>query len=364
MLEKGKISCTQTVFLLANLVGATAIIFLPAITSQDAGRDSWLAPVISTLPGIYLALVIGALGKRFPGRTLIQYLQSVLSAWPGKAAGLFYLFFFLHTNGIIIREFGELLVSLVMPNTPLIVFHSVILLLCAWAIRGGLEVLARVLAVTWPFLVFLFVASVLLAFNEMDFSYLLPVLENGIPPVLKSSLAPTAWRGEIIVLAMFLPFLTNPGKGKRCALISVFLIGIILTADAIANTVVFGPSTARLTFPTFSLIRMVSVSNFLERIESVIVALWVIGMFSKISLFYYVTVLGTAQLFNLKDYRPLVFPMGVLLAALSIQVAANAGELVDYITKPFPPFAYVFEYIIPTILLAISYFQKPQNLKT
>jgi hypothetical protein len=40
MLEKGKISCTQTVFLLANLVGVTAIIFLPAITSRDAGRDA------------------------------------------------------------------------------------------------------------------------------------------------------------------------------------------------------------------------------------------------------------------------------------------------------------------------------------
>ncbi|MFZ5631568.1 MAG: GerAB/ArcD/ProY family transporter [Bacillota bacterium] len=354
MLERGKISCTQTVFLLITLVGSTAVVFLPAISARIAGRDAWLTPLLATAPGIYLALVISALGRRFPGQTLIQYLQSVLGSWPGKITGLFYLFFFLHTNGVIIREFSELMVTMVMPRTPPVVFHVTILLLCAWAVRGGLEVLARTVEVIFPLMLFIFAAAVLLTVKDMHLENLLPVLENGFKPVIRASLDPIGWRGEIILLAMFLPCLDRPGEGGRCAVAAVVIIGIILVFDAVANTAVFGPAVGRMTFPTFSLIRQVSIANFLERIESVHVAIWVLGMFGKIALFYYAAVLGAAQLANLKDYRPLVLPVGVILAALATLVAANSQEVVEYIVRGWPPFSFVFEYIIPTILLALA----------
>lgn len=354
MIEPGKISCNQTVFMLINLVGATAVVFLPGLTAGIAGRDSWMTPLVATLPGIYLALVIAALGRRFPGRTLTQYLQEVLGTWPGKLVGLFYVFFFLHTNGVIVREFGELMVAVIMPRTPLLVFHGVILLLCAWAVRGGLEVLARVTEFTLPAVLAVFILMILLTAQDMNFENLFPVLEKGFKPVVLASLDPIGWRGEIIIFAMFLPYLASPEKGGRCAIIAVVAIGLILTADSVINNAVLGPSVARLTFPTFSLVREVSVANFLERIESVMVAIWVIGMFAKIGLFYYAAVLGTAQVAGLKDYRPVVLPLGVILAALSFQAGDSAQELVAYILHGFPPFAYIFEYIIPTLLLAVA----------
>ncbi|KJS15620.1 MAG: hypothetical protein VR69_12555 [Peptococcaceae bacterium BRH_c4b] len=359
MLEQGKISCAQAFYLLVNMVSSTAALFLPAIVTREAGRDAWLAPVLATIPGIYLALVIGALGKRFPGQTLIQYLQSALGTWPGRLAGVLYIFYFLHTNAIIIREFGELMVGLVLPGTPLPVMHGVMLLLCAWAIRGGLEVLARTLELTVPLIIFLYSTIIILTANQMNFYNLAPVLENGILPVIRGSLAPAGWWGEIILLAMFLPYLTKPGEGRRCAILAVVAIGLILTYGAVANILVFGSATvSRMTFPTFSLIREISLAGFLERIESLAVAIWVIGLFGKIALFYYAAVLGAAQLANLRTYRPLVLPVGVLLVALSILVVPSSVELVAHIAKVWPPFAYVFEYLIPTVLLGLAAVKK------
>ncbi|KJS00997.1 MAG: hypothetical protein VR68_05965 [Peptococcaceae bacterium BRH_c4a] len=360
-MEPGKISCSQLFYMIINLVTATAIVFLPGLTAVEAGRDSWIAPLLATFPGIYLALIIATLGKRFPGQTLIQYLQSILGAWPGKIFGVFYIFFFLHTNGVIVREFGELMVGLIMPRTPLIVFHAILLFLCAWAIRGGLEIPARIIEFTLPAIIIVFMIMLLLTAQEMDIKNLLPVLENGIKPVIRSSLDPIGWRGEIILLAMFLPFLERPGEGGRCAIWAVIVIGIILSFDAMINTAVLGTAVSHLTFPTFSLVRMVSVGNFLERIESVMVAIWIIGLFGKITWFYYAVVLGSAQLLNLKDYRPLVLPLGVLLAALSIRVAGNVPEVAGYIIEGFPPFAFLFEYIIPTVLLAVAWARGLKN---
>lgn len=354
MLERGRISCIQTVYMLINLVAATSVIFLPGITAAAGGRDAWLAPLLAIAPGTYLAFVIYSLGKRFPGLTLIEYLQVVLGAWAGKLAGILYIFFFIHTNAVIIREFGELLVSLVLPLTPLAVMQGIIVLLCAWAIRGGLEIQARVMEFSFPFLLFLFMAAILLAANEFHPGNLLPVLENGFKPVVRASLDPVGWKGEIILLAMILPFMARPDRGGRCAYIAVTAIGIILAFDALANTAVFGSTVAHLTFPTFSLVRMVHIADFIERIESVLVAIWVISMFGKVSLFYYSTVIGIAQLAKLGDYKPLVLPVGVLLTALSLMVVGSSSELLAYITKGFYPFAYIFEFIIPTVLLAVA----------
>lgn len=354
MLERGKISYTQTFYLLVNLVSATAVIYLPAISAQAAGRDAWMSPVVSTLPGVYLALVLVYLGRKYPGQTLIQYLQTTLGTWPGKIIGLGYIFFFLYSNAFVLREFGELMVSLVMPQTPLLVFHVLLILLCAWAIRGGLEILARTIELTYPFLLFLFFIVVILTVNQMNLLNLAPVLEDGIMPVLRSAIAPTGWRGEIILLAMFLPFLARQERAGSCAVMSVVFVGLILAAVALANTAVLGDTVARLNFPTFALIKEVSMGNFIEHIESVFLAIGVISIYGKIALFYYATVLGAAQLANLKDYRPLVFPIGVLLAVLSIQVVENSLQLVHFLSFIWPFLAYVFEYLIPTIILGAA----------
>ena len=351
MLENGKISNFQTILLLVNLITATAVMFVPSIATSIAGRDSWLTPLIAVLPGIYQALIIGSLGKRFPGQTLIQYLQTVFYTWPGRVLGLFYLFFFLHTNAIIIREFGELITTTIMPRTPLVIFNVVILLLCAYAIRGGLEVLARVIEISIPFIIIVVLVLVALTANNANFNNLLPILEKGISPVVKASLVPIAWQGEIILLAMFLPYLAKPEQGKYCAIIAQLLIGFLVSANIIAILAVLGPNhVAKLVFSTYSLIRDYSIG----RSDPFVIILWVTSLFGKIALFYYVTAIGTAQLFNLKDYRILVFPLGVLLATLSIFVVENIINIVEYMSKSFPPFAYVFEYIIPTIILVVA----------
>ena len=351
MLENGKISGFQTILLLINLVTATAVMFVPSIATNIAGRDAWLAPLIATLPGIYQALIIGSLGKKFPGQTLIQYLQTVFYTWPGKTLGLLYLFFFLHTNAIIVREFGELITATIMPQTPQMVFNVAILLLCAYAIRGGLEVLARTIEIAIPFIIIIVVVLVALTAKDADLKNLLPILENGLLPVVNASLITFAWQGEIILLAMFLPYLAKPEQGKRYAIIAQLLIGFLVSVDVIAMIAVLSSNqAATLSFPTYSLIRDYSIG----RSDAFVIIIWVTSLFGKIALFYYVTAIGTAQLFNLKDYRILVLPLGILLAALSILVVGNNVELSEYISKSFPPFAYVFEYIIPTIILVVA----------
>jgi spore germination protein KB len=274
------------------------------------------------------------------------------------AVGVLYLFFLIHTNGVIIRESSQLMATMILPKTPEIVLNMIMVLLCALAIRGGLEVLARTVEFFFPGLLIVFFIAILMTAPDMHLKNLFPVLENGFLPVLRSSVDPVVWRGEVVIFAVFLPYLAKPSNAGRCGYVAVFVIGTILTLDALANTAVFGPMVETMTFSTFSLIRQVSAASSVERLDVVMVVVWIMGTYGKIALFYYAAVLGTAQLAHLGDYRPLVWPMGVLLVALSAQTANNALELVEYIIKPFPYFAGIFEFLLPTALLLTALVKK------
>lgn len=353
MLEKGKISSVVLVFLLIDLVGATAVVFLPALTAKFAGRDAWLVPAISTIPGIFVILLITELGRRFPGKTIIEYLQIILGNWPGKAVAVLYIFFFIHTNGVIIREFGELITTMMMPRTPLLVLHTTFVLLAAYAVRSGLEVIGRLWEFTFPWVFILYVFLLLFSFQKAEFHRLLPVLENGFKPVLQGSITPSAWRGEVILLAMFLPYLAEPSKGRRLGIWSVIVLGAILIADAVLNTAIFGPSTERQIFPSFIMIEEFIIGGFF-RADVAIVIIWLVTMLIKIALFYYAAVLGTAQLLNMRDYRPITLPIGIILTALSILSIENSVDIPVYATAGYPPFAYLVEWVIPLAVLLIA----------
>ncbi|MFZ5596159.1 MAG: GerAB/ArcD/ProY family transporter [Bacillota bacterium] len=353
MLERGRISCIQTIYLLTNLVGATAVMYLPALVAKTAGRDFWLVPVLSMLPGLYIVLVVTSLGKRFPGRNIFQCLQDILGKWPGKIMLFLYLLFFFHTNGLIITEFSGLMSSTVMPNTPQLIFSVLVLLVCAQAVWGGLEVLARTFEILAVVIISFLILVLFLAVDDINIQNLFPVMERGVAPVIKASLAPVAWQGEVVLLGAFLPYLSNPDRGFRCAAASVVALMFILMSNAIlVTTVMSAPIVAGTTYPTYEMIRYIGGMEL--RYDAIIIAYWFAGLFGKISLFYYSTVLCGAQLMGLRNYRPLVIPFGAVLAAASMYQVRNSVQLAKYIAGVWPYIAYIFEYVIPTAILALA----------
>ncbi|WP_161486059.1 GerAB/ArcD/ProY family transporter [Desulfotomaculum copahuensis] len=354
-MDKTRISDRQTIFLLVNLVGATALIALPVVASGYAGRDAWMTAVLGTVNGFLVAFLVGALGREFPGQTIVQYAVSILGKIPGKAVGLLYLFFFIQPPAIVVREFGELLAVSMLPTTPQILFAMLIVSVSAYALYYGLEVLARVNELLFPLIIVLFLFILFSVAEHMEPANLLPVMEHGIKPVLLASLGPASWRGEIILLAMFLPMLARPERGARDAVISTLAIGMVLFVAMLVITMVFGASTARLSFSVYELARL---STFVAtRLDAIWMIIWIVGIFAKIGLWYYCAVLGTAQWLNLKDYRILIAPIGVIIVAVSMSQYNTSTDMINFIAGPWISFAYLFEWFIPLILLICSRFK-------
>jgi spore germination protein KB len=140
------------------------------------------------------------------------------------------------------------------------------------------------------------------------------------------------------------------------------LNGFFLVLSILVVIATFGPNVAStFIFATFDAIRMVSLANFLERLDAAMVAIWMLGGVVKVGVFYYAAVLGSAQWLGLKDYRPLVMPVGVILLGLAA-LCPNVVDLLGFISMTWPPYALlIFEAGIPLMLLTVALVRRKQG---
>lgn len=183
---------------------------------------------------------------------------------------------------------------------------------------------------------------------------LFPVLENGFIPPLKGGIVASAWFGDSFILTFLLPFVSESKKtAVKSVIISLLMSTLTLTTVSLTIVFVLGEITDKFLYPFIMVARYISVANFLEHVEAAVMAIWILGMFIKMTLFIYVLALGTSQWLKLNDYRPLVLPIGFSLAFLEVWVAPNLMTLIksftsDHIFGMFP------KYIFPACLFIIA----------
>lgn len=355
MIEGSRISSRQTMWLLITTILSTAILFLPSIVGAEAKQDGWLSAIFATFVGLLVMLVVSTLGLRFPQQTIVEYSEIILGRFLGKIVGLVFIWFFLHMSAIAVREFAEFMVVSFMPQTPLIVFIITFVLLSAFVLRGGIEVIARTNEVFFPVVILLAIIVTILVAKDADFTRLMPVLERGISPVLKGTIIPSGWQGEIVALAFLLPYLNRIHEGRRAGSLSLLIVGFFLVLAEVLTVAVFGAEVAaRTMFPTFDLVRYISIAEFLEHLDPFFMVFWIGSVFIKITLFYYITCLAIAQWLNLRDYKPVTLPVATIISALSVLLFDNITELVNFITKVWGPYALSIQLGIPALLLVVA----------
>ena len=364
MLEEGKISYKQLILLIVISRISINLTYNPHFTAPPENQDVWLSELLSFPITLFLSVPIYLLWKKFPDQTIIQYTQTVAGK-AGKLIGILYVWFFIHFSALSLTQFGSFLSTAVMPETPILFFAVSLILLCTYAARSGIEVISRVSEFCVPIFLIGIMTIVLFLTKDMNLKALTPILEKGTLPVLQGGFTIAARSVETLGLAMLLPYLNDRKKVKTIFLLSFALISLFFVIITISIITAYGFEEAKTrTFPFFSAIKIISVGDFLERIESVHMAIWTMGVFIKVSLYFYLAVLGLGQLFNLKDYKPLVFPIGTVFIPLSILITPSIVELREFTSyKIYTWYALFFTLFIPSLLLLTAVIRKKGEMQ-
>ncbi|MCZ8515649.1 endospore germination permease [Paenibacillus filicis] len=352
MEKKAKISAFQLAMIMYPTIVVTAILLLPSMIAKFAHRDMWLSPIWAASGGVFIVWVCYRLHQLYPGQSMIQYAQHIIGRIPGKAVGVILLLFFLQLNGYIIREFGEFMISLFFPKTPILVVMGSIVLVAAYAVRGGMEVLGRCASVFAPMVLILFLMLLVLLIPNMKPRNWLPCLENGIQPTLIGAIVPMGgWFGEFCLVSFLFPALKEGERGFKWSLLTVLFVTLTMVITNLATLSIYGNLMESIHFPVILASRYVQLADFIEHVESLVMAIWILGVFVKVSMFLYAAVVGTAEWLNLSDYRLLVLPVALICLPLSVWLAPNLQGL-SYAISTSGTFYYAtVQYLIPTVLL-------------
>ncbi|MFZ5814641.1 MAG: GerAB/ArcD/ProY family transporter [Bacillota bacterium] len=354
MLRREQIDGRQLVSLLLGFLLGTSLV-LP--TGHQAERDAWLAVLIGGGAGVVAGAAYARLSQAFPGQSLVGYSRRLLGRWVGGLIGLLYIWYALHLGSLVLRNIGDLVVTTILMRTPIIAPLVMMMALTAYAIRHGLETLARTSQVIVGLVLLQVASTFVFLVEEMRLERLLPVLDQGLAPVLKGGWDVFAFPfGETVLFGFVLQHL-RPGTAVRRPFLVALTVGVlVLGLITVRNVSVSGAHVlGAVRFPSTGVIQRIEIGDILTRLEPGFIATWILTGFLKLSLCLYAATGGIAEWWGLSEYRPLVMPIGALMVALSILVYPNVTEMVDFATTIWPVYSFPFQVLIPLVLVVATW---------
>jgi spore germination protein KB len=346
-----KISNLQFSLLMFSFLYGSSIIINPA---TGAGRDAWLAVIISWSGGLGLITIYIGLSRLNPGQNLIQILLNHFGKYAGGFIAIMYIWYFTHLAALVTRNFGEFMVATTYPLTPMPVIIISLILLIIYGLRSGLEVIARVGGeLLVPIIPIPLIIALIALLPKYDFSSILPVLEHGVKPMINAAFGTLIFPfGETVVFLMIIPHLNKQEKIYKYSYLVFTIICLIFLNNIIRDLSILGPGLFKRAYYTPYIIAQLIPNLSFEPLRAINLF---IGVALKTALCLFAAASGLIQLFKLTNYKMIASALTVFTAVLAVWIYRNPMEMFSWAVKIWPVYSVPFQIIIPFILLVISW---------
>lgn len=360
-MEKNIITNRQLMIATAGFVYGIAPLRTPSGVTALAGRDSWISAILAGIAGLAFIWLYTTLGELYQGKTLIESILLVFGKVVGSIICIFYIFNALIIAAQVVWHVGDFLTTVYVPEGSFYTINLVFVAVAVIALLYGLEALARSNEIIFIIIFFLFIFSMVLVLTKIKPYNLLPIMENGVLPVIKGSIPIFGYAiWPLIFINMIYPAnIQNIKKAKR-SIYKGYLIGMfIVFVSIIMSVLVFGSNnTANLRFPLFWLTKEINVGTIFSRIEAVMLFIWLTSNYASALLFYYSCVKGLSQLLNIENHKRLIIPMGILIAAISEFLFRSVPQQIMWALQVWIPASAVLGFILPIIILVAALIRK------
>ncbi|WP_238649805.1 GerAB/ArcD/ProY family transporter [Paenibacillus piscarius] len=335
---------------------------------MGAGRDAWISILIGCAAGLVMFTGYAYLYRKHPGLPFTAYTRKLLGKYIGTPVALSYIVLYLNLAGRDLRDGSSMLAMATMHNTPLFILSTLMLLSGAYVLHKGLEVLGRT-SIVFAVVVMgigLFGTVLLIFSGSINLNRLLPVLENGLQPVVSSVIHQNYMFpfGEMVCFTMLMPYLGNAKKGPWIIAAAMLFSALVLSFTMALNISVLGADIVeRSPLPLMPTISKISISDFIQRVDIFVVMVLIIGVFFKMSVFFAAALIGISELFRL-PYRRMLYPCALIILFTSMLDARSFVEHLEeggILLYRIYPFAMI---VIPALLIIVNtvrdYFSEPR----
>lgn len=280
--QEGTISPRQFLALCFVALFSPVIRQMPYGCVRAAGGTAWLAGAAACLPlcaGVLL--LVWLLHRRFPREGLGEMILRGLGRPLGSAALLLLLGCILIQAGYSLRSSAVRLITTVYPESRPVAFLLLLGLGVLPAAMGRLQPLARMAKVFFPLVLLVVTLLFLLILPKCDWGNLKLPCPGDLKAIGASALPVMSVAGEAVYL---LPLLdrTDRGGGRTGLAVAGCCAGYLALVTLVVVSVLgsFGAELSQLLNNAFFvMVRNISLLETVERVDAVVVGLWVVTDF-------------------------------------------------------------------------------------
>ncbi|WP_169525177.1 GerAB/ArcD/ProY family transporter [Pseudalkalibacillus hwajinpoensis] len=354
------LSSRQFTWLVSLYIIGSSILIIPSSLAGEAKQDAWMAATLAGVIGILLVVFYSLFIKNFPDLTFVQANERILGKWMGKIVSLSFFSFTFLLAALVLRNIGDFFTTQILIETPLEVIFAVFLVVIIMGARLGIETIARACEIFFPWVFGLLFILVVLLLPEIKVENIQPVFDGGFKPILRATLPFIGLPFlELIIFLMIHPSVNATKSIRRDFLKGTIVGGLMLFVVIVLCLLVLGVDfTARNAYPTYVLAKKVNIGQFIQRIEVIVAIIWMLSIYFKLVLLYYVSALGLSQVIEMEDYRPLLFPLGIITIVLAQISYPDIVYVQEFISKTWIFYASTYGFLLPVFLLLIARIRK------
>jgi spore germination protein KB len=363
-MQQQKISVLEFFYVIVGFEFGTSIILG---LGAEAKQDAWLVIGIGMISSLLLMGVFTQLSSYYPDDTLVSMIPKIIGKYLSYPVIMIYILEFIYNAARVCRNLGELLNSTILVETPIVVVIGSFMVLVIYCLRGGVETFGRMGEVVFPIYIMSIVVIWILLLSAEDFNLknLTPILGNGIKPILKEVYLGVINFpfGETIISMMFFPFLNNKQINRKVGMSIILIGGTLLMVNSIMMISILGPEIySRNNFPLLSATKMVSIADFLERFDALIILIMVVGVFFKVGCWTFGAAVAISQLFKLNRIKSVLLALGTIITPLSLVSATGFVQSLEIGREYYIPYVLpLIQIMLPILLLCIAFIRKKFN---
>lgn len=355
----GKVSLKQIYFLFMAMLLSPAVRLFAAYTAGEGKQAGWLSPIIGGIMLFLLLRVLYHFFKKNPDGCLTDLFPAILGKPLGKfMLGIYFISITL-LNCLYVQYYAERMTMSIYPEMDLHYFVIILIALTAYIIRSGLVVLARMNEIFFPMIIFIFYLIVILIYPSVKWTNLTPISYLEIVPIFRGSQALLATFSYIFIFF----FLGHKISGKEKLKSSGPVISLFVTLSSIVLIAVCIGSLGyaligRMPLPFFGAAKLISLNSILERVESLVVAMWIVSDFIAIAVFSLVSLNILKAIFGLKDSKNFIPVYFALVYYVGNMLSVNIFDLEQLSNIIFIPMNIILYVGVPFLLFGLGKLRK------
>lgn len=325
-------SSRQLTMLLTLHYWGSALLGLPSMLIGLSGKDAWIPILLGMVMQLLVIRLFVALFAQMNGDSLGPFLVRTLGRAAGKIMLALYLFFVPFLIFVLtLRSLGDFTSNDLFIETPPTAIYVVMLFALVYCLYKGITAIGRSAEIAFPAALFLLLLLLLSLGYGAEWTGFLPVLEHGVIPVAHGTVMFMGYPSSEVALSLFLvPLLADKSAYQKALLHSSWINSMALLLLTVLIIAVLGESLpVNIPYVSQFAAKTVTIGGFYERIETVVTVLWFMVIFYRLSLTFYISVSGCAELFGIKQYKALLIPLALACIPLAMNVWDNPSVVAE-----------------------------------